>query len=283
MQGLSLSMLIVDYSPVTDQLLSDQVVRQVTQANENGPNQSSSLLIASPLLLRSPSFSRPQAVSRPASERKLHQGPVPCFETSEKIPETLRNSWQSGQSTESPDSPPLSRDSDCFGLDIVSRPHPAGKAGSVAVIVDSDGMEYKMTEPEERHRYFDLQRAVMEKMFTGAIRAYTNDPEAPTLTDECISVKKNRSQVSEVSASTHECTTESTGNDPIKIASSNPAPVRGEEYSNKANSLHPTMPVRKYGLLRKLSILSLNKRKSRSPATSNSSNMVGISRIVKAS
>jgi hypothetical protein len=267
---------------VTDQPLSDQVVRQVTQASENGPNQSSSMLITSPLLFRSPSFSRPQAVSRPASERKLHQGPVSCFETPEKMPETSRNSWQSGPSTESPDSPPPGHDSDCFGLNIMSRPHIAGEAGSVAVIVDPDGMEHKMAESEERQRYLDLQRAVMEKMFTGAIRAYTNDPEAPASINECIAVKKNRPQVSEVSASTHERTTQSTGNDLMKIASPNPAPVRGEEYSNKANSLHPTMPVRKYGLLRKLSVLGMNKRKSRSPATSNSSNMIGISRIVKA-
>jgi len=129
-----------------------------------------------------------------------------------------------------------------------------------------------MTAAEEKQRYLDLQRAVMEKMFTGTISATVAD--SSTIFDS-------------VSDGPPYCKTNATSCQPIKSRKSSLDHISNAQTETlftrdrAPSSMTRSTQEKRSTVMRKLTIFGLGKRKpGNSPG---GTNMVGYSRIVEAS
>ncbi|KAL1962571.1 hypothetical protein VTN77DRAFT_9364 [Rasamsonia byssochlamydoides] len=230
---------------------------------------------------RTPSFSRPRAVSRAASKRVSRSRdldivpPLPKEVSSERLQDHRRPSQLSLETREDV----VAGEYAFSGVEVVHGQQISHKSGGgVAVIIDTDGMERVMTEAEEKQRYLDLQRAVMEKMSTGVIGTAPGVSISSGSVDDCSSAKHAPSRPSPFPKShgpVHSGDNYPTRSRP-RYANGN---VCGENQTGAAalNGLHEKKP----GIMRKLSLLGLGKRKSSN--VSKNANIVGFSRIVEAS
>jgi hypothetical protein len=132
----------------------------------------------------------------------------------------------------------------------------------------------------------------MEKMVTGAIRAYTNDANATVSINQYVAVpRKPTASSSSASAPAPAPARRSVGSSRSPVShqrTMNSAPSKSDDEKTRRRDDHSALAasptaIRKTGggLRRKLSVLgAMNKRKSRSPT---SPNLLGVSRIVEAS
>lgn len=231
--------------------------------------------------MRTPSFSRPCAVSRAASRRARRSRdrdvppPLPHPNQVSERPQAYER--RSQQSLETREGDVAGEDE--FGVEVRGQQswHKSGGSGGVAVIIGTDGMEHVMTASEEKQRYIDLQRAVMEKMVTGTIRAAPEISISSGSVGEYYSAEHARSKLSPLPKS-HVRGHSGDGYLTSRLRNANET-VGGENQTRPAilNSGHEKKP----SLIRKLSMLSLGKRKSSD--TAKNANIMGFSRVVQAS
>jgi hypothetical protein len=226
---------------------------------------------------RTPSFSRPRSsLGRPVSRRvpRSHDNMPPLpQETREVSPGRFgvyqhrsQPSWETRQG--------VAGEHALGGVGVVNGARMNNK--SVAVVIDTDGTEHVMTASEEKRRYLDLQQAVMEKMFTGAIG---NEPEISISYgsgDGYLSAKRATSRPSSVRNSHQR------SNSGTYLTPSRSRHARGNvgEIHTHPSSLNNSQE-RKPSIMRKLSVLALGKRKPSNVAKD--VNMAGFSRVVEAS
>jgi hypothetical protein len=207
----------------------------------------------SSVLARSPSFSRPQSLQAEATKRSPG-GANLAFSDSlaskEAVQSTaperlLRHSWQSMVGTQKKSD----QDKSARALQFPDR----------SVIIDTDGAKRAMTVAEEKQRYLDLQRAVMEKMFTGTISATVAD--SSTIFGS-IPYGKPHAIDSQQKSSNAQAKTLFT-------------------RDHASSSMTRSTQEKRSTIMRKLTIFGLGKRKPGN--SSGGTNMVGYSRIVEAS
>lgn len=157
----------------------------------------------------------------------------------------LRHSWQSMVGTQKKSD----QDQSARALQFPDR----------SVIIDTDGAKRAMTVAEEKQRYLDLQRAVMEKMFTGTISATVAD--SSTIFGS-IPYGKPHAIDSQQKSSNAQAKTLFT-------------------RDHASSSMTRSTQEKRSTIMRKLTIFGLGKRKPGN--SSGGTNMVGYSRIVEAS
>lgn len=250
---------------------------------------------------RVPSFSRPRGYSRSTRKQQSEDLTVKAREETQSI-SGLPDNYTAFPSQQ------LDLETDIRSEHHMARPHSAIELGasrrqdqgSKSVIINEDGIVHFMNAAEEAQRQIDLQRAVMEKMYTGIIGASSNDASmgrvsedmqrklylqrtvmekmtgiAKTKTVDCTKTPIGR-------ASTDRNTLSAgyrppSGNLEKKMSWSHPSPLRETYTRSQQNSaLSPAVPLgpggdgrrkRKSGLFAKLSALGLGKKK---PSTTSS-------------
>ncbi|KAL2010371.1 hypothetical protein VTN00DRAFT_6178 [Thermoascus crustaceus] len=227
------------------------------------------------VLRRPPSFCLPKAVARSSSkllvkgtglglQEETESGPVTSTDAStDQVEPSLRREIGS-------------RDGGLRSLWLEDKP--GYDREGVAVIVDADGVERIMTAEEEKQRHLDLQRAVMEKMFTGSIGTGLSDAVCSTNLDRLLSqhgsFNPNAAPDSPPGARSE--------NESVSGSECEPPVVRLDRNSSNTSTtkeLHGSYK-KKASLIRKLSVLGLGKKKTRASPAGGS---LGLSRIVKAS
>lgn len=230
--------------------------------------------------MRTPSFSRPCAVSRAASRRaprsRDRDVPPPLPHQNQEVSERPQaHERRSQQSLETREAVVAGGDESGVEVRGQQSSHNSGGSGGVAVIIGPDGMEHVMTPSEEKQRYLDLQRAVMEKMVTGTIGAAPEISISSGSVDGSSSTEHTHSKLSPLPKS-HVRGHSGDGYLTSRLRNEN---IGGENQNRPAvlNSRHEKKP----SLIRKLSMLGLGKRKSSD--TTKNANIMGFSRIVEAS
>ncbi|KAL1998926.1 hypothetical protein VTN02DRAFT_5330 [Thermoascus thermophilus] len=211
------------------------------------------------VLRRPPSFCLPNTVAR-SSSRLLVKGSALVLH---EVTEMASTDASTDQREPSPRSEIGSQGGRLRGL--LLEDNPGYDREGVAVIIDADGVERIMTAEEEKQRHLDLQRAVMEKMFTGSIGTGSGDPVHRTNLDRLFLSPHGSSHPNAASSS------------PGAGSGCEPPVVRLDRNGLNTSTAKDGSEKKKPGLIRKLSVLGLGKKKARASPD------LGLSRIVKAS
>lgn len=222
------------------------------------------------VLRRPPSFCLPKTVARSSSKLLVKGSGLVLQEVTES--DSVTSTDASTDQLE----PSLRREIDSQGgrlRSLLLEDKPGYDREGVAVIIDADGAEHIMTAEEEKQRHLDLQRAVMEKMFTGSIGTGSGDPICSTNLDRLFlsqhgSFNPNAAPDSPGAGSENESTSGSECEPPV---------VRPDRNSSNTSTAKDGSYKKKPSLIRKLSVLGLGKKKTRASPS------LGLSRIVKAS
>ncbi|KAN0075590.1 hypothetical protein V8E54_006860 [Elaphomyces granulatus] len=234
--------------------------------DSDNPRNSIKWTDISSVLARSSSFSRPQSLQVEATKRSPGGANLAARDslTSKEAvqstaPERLLQSMVGAQKKSD-------QDKSTRALQFPDRSGTRDEKGT-AVIIDTDGAERAMTAAEERQRYLDLQRAVMEKMFTGTITATVADSSTIFGSVSGPPYGKPHAIDSQRKSSL----------DPMFNAQAKTLFTRDHASSSMTRSTQEKRST----IMRKLSIFGLGKRKPGN--SSGGTNMVGYSRIVEAS
>ena len=258
----------LDFSPPGSDYSEDSIVRSTTRTDMKsaGSTRSKELTSISSMPARTPSFTRPKSGQFEATKRSSENLASSDNLTSKEAPQTIapeRYSWQPMVGLQKKSD----QDKSMCALQFPERPGTRDEKG-IAAIIDTDGAERIITAAEEKRRYLDLQRAVMEKMFTGTISAAVAD--SSTIFDS-------------VSDGPPYGKTDAIGCQPIKPGKSSLDNAQaGTLFArDRTSSMIHSTQEKGSTIMRKLSIFGLGKRKpGNSPG---GTNMVGYSRIVEAS
>lgn len=239
---------------------------EVDTASSETNTQANTSLSSMPA--RTPSFTRPKSGQFEATKRSSGGANLAPSDnlTSKEAAQTItpeRHSWQPMVGLQKKSD----QDKSMCALQVPERPGTRDEKG-IAAIIGTDGAERIITAAEEKQRYLDLQRAVMEKMFTGTISAAVAD--SSTIFDS-------------VSDGPPYCKTHAIGCQPIKPGKSSLDNAQaGTLFArDRTSSMIHSTQEKGSTIMRKLSVFGLGKRKpGNSPG---GTNMVGYSRIVEAS
>lgn len=230
-------------------------------------------------LLRTPSFGRPKAVTRSSSKLFAKDG---CLRPQEKTDESDSMAYTDALTDQL--QPSLRREisSQHGGSQslCLEDEHRNNDREGGAVIIDSDGVRRVMTAEEEKQRHLDLQRAVMEKMFTGTIGASSSD----FLCTANVNRPLSKHGSSDSTVAPDPLPGASSGKDSVSAPQHEHPIVRVERHSlavPSATKEQQGTQKKRQSLIRKLSVLGLGKKKTNGPPVGGG--VVGCSRIVEAS